>query len=169
MACLKVFGLWCVLVLLIGFGSAQATDKRVIGWLEYAHINEAKMRLRVKVDTGADFSSLKAKILKTFTRNGEDWVRFRLKDGHNDAVVLERKIIRYARVKRKMAPSIKRPVVMLGICIGNIYRDAEVNLAKRKKFKYEMLIGRNYLHNAFLVDSAQSYTVGPSCPGIKGD
>lgn len=169
MAWHKVFGLLWGLLLLIGFSSAQAVDKQVIGWLEYAHINEANIRLRVKIDTGADFSSLKAKILKTFNHNGEDWVRFRLRDGHNDAVVLERKIIRYARIKRKMAPSIKRPVVMLGVCIGNIYREVEVNLAKRKKFKYEMLIGRNYLHDVYLVDSARRYTAGPSCPGIKGD
>ena len=158
-----------VIIPLLWLANGQAATKQTIGWLEYAHIGEANMRLEAKIDTGADTTSIKAKILKKFSVDGQAWIRFRLMDDHWHTAVLERKIERYVRIKRKMAPSIRRPVIRLGICIGNIYRDVEVNLSDRKNFKYQLLIGRNYLHDVYLVDAAQRHAVQPICPGIKGD
>lgn len=168
LACHRVFRLVWSLVALFCMNSALAADKMTIGWLEKAHISEAKMQLRAKIDTGADNSSLKAIVLKNFSRDGDEWVRFQVADKQGHAAVIERKVVRYTKIKSKMALSIKRPVVMLGICLGGIYRNVEVNLAKRKKFKYHMLIGRNFLHGSFLVDSERQYTTQPSCLGIKG-
>ncbi|MDH5444731.1 MAG: RimK/LysX family protein [Gammaproteobacteria bacterium] len=146
-----------------------AANKQVIGWLETIHIGEAKLSLHAKIDTGADNSSIKAKILKKFERNGEEWVRFSISDRHDHSAVIERKVLRYADIKRKMALPIRRPVVQLWICLGNISRDVEVNLAARKNFKYHMLIGRSFLKGKYLVDSEQQYTSTPTCPGIQGD
>lgn len=158
-----------VFAALLWAAAAHAADKEVIGWLERVHIGETNIQLEAKIDTGADSSSLKAKILKTFVREGEEWVRFRLTDWHDNTVVMERRLVRYVRIKRTLAPSLKRPVVMLGICLGHHYREIEVNLAKRKRFRYQMLIGRDFLRGFYLVDSAQSHTLRPSCPGIKTD
>ena len=159
----------CMVTLLSAYAPIALADKQVIGWLEQAHIGEAKMRLEAKVDTGADTSSIKAKILDTYERDGKPWVSFRIEDRHDHTVELDRQVIRYASIKRKMAPSTRRPVVRLGICIGSVYRDVEVNLAEREGFKYHMLIGRNYLQGVFLVDSEQQYLTRPTCSGIKGD
>ena len=158
-----------VLILALVNTANAAEDKKVIGWLEQAHIGEAKMRLEAKVDTGADTTSIKATILDTYERDGKPWVSFRIEDKHEHTAELERQVVRYAKIKRKMAPSLRRPVVMLGICIGNIYRDVEVNLAEREGFKYHMLIGRNYLQGVYLVDAEKQYLSTPSCAGVKGD
>ena len=165
----KVVKTGLIAIMLLTWSMAQAAGKQVIGWVEDVHINEARMNLVAKIDTGADKTSVKAKILKKFKRDGQEWVRFRIIDKHSHSVELERRIERYARIKRKMCPTLRRPVVKLGICLGNIFREVEVNLAKRKGFKYNMLIGRNFLQGVYLVDSALQYESQPQCPGIKGD
>jgi hypothetical protein len=58
-----------------------------------------------------------------------------------------------------------RPVIRLGICLGNVYKEVEVNLQDRSKFNYQMLIGRSYLKNSFLVDASATFTVETNCQG----
>ena len=170
--CKYTAGLKTILILLVvvsGLSMAQAADKQVIGWLERVHIKEADMLLDAKVDTGADVTSIKANILQKFKRDGVEWVRFRLQNKLGHRVVVERKIERYANIKRSLAPSLQRPVVKLGVCVGKHYRNVEVNLAVRKRFKYNMLVGRNFLRGVFLVDSERQFSVQPACQGVKGD
>lgn len=140
-----------------------ALDKQVIGWLETVEIHKLDFKLKAKVDTGATTSSLHAKIIKEFTREGDNWVRFSIKNKSNQELILEKKIIRYVKIKSKLSVAIKRPVINLGVCIGEVYREEEVNLADRKNFLYYMLIGRNYLQGHFLVDSELMFTSKPSC------
>lgn len=161
---------WLLLAsLVLAAPGVWAADKPIIGWQEPVHIDEANILLEAKLDTGADVSSLQARILKAFVRDGERWVRFRVRDRHGHKVVLERQVMRYARIKRKLAPSLRRPVVMLGICLGSVYRKVEVNLAERKNFKYHVLIGRNYLRGTYLVDSSLRHTTLPVCTAVRGD
>ena len=57
-----------------------------------------------------------------------------------------------------------RVVVLMGICLGNTYRETEVNLIDRSGLNYPMLIGRRYLAgNNFIVDSGLAYSVKPEC------
>ena len=51
----------------------------------------------------------------------------------------------------------------LGICLGNVYKEVEVNLEDRSKFNYQLLIGRSYLKNSFLVDASATFTLKPNC------
>ena len=60
-------------------------------------------------------------------------------------------------------------VVMLGICLGKVYKETEVTLVDRKGFLYAMLIGRSFLKNLFIVDTAQQFTVKPTCTPVKND
>lgn len=152
-----------LLIWLFQISNTFALDKQIIGWLEHVKINNSEFQLKAKIDTGATTSSLNANIIKTFTKDKQDWLRFTVtnKDGQN--VVFERKIERYVKIKRKKAKAIERPVIKLGVCVGLVYRELEVNLADRKNFEYHMLIGRNYLQGHFLVDSELVYQSSPSC------
>ena len=51
----------------------------------------------------------------------------------------------------------------MGMCLGNVYRVTEVNLADRSRFKQPVLVGRNFLAGHFAVDSARMRTVEPDC------
>ena len=55
------------------------------------------------------------------------------------------------------------PVVTLGLCIGHINREIEINLADRSNFKYVMLVGRDFLRDTYVVDSAKTLTIEPNC------
>lgn len=160
------FKLLLALILLPWFGFAalvHADDKQSIGWLEEISIDKDALQLKAKIDTGATTSSINSKIIKKYTRDHESWVRFRVQNKDGEDIVLDRKILRVVQIKRKLALPIKRYVISLGICLGNTYRELEVNLANRENFVYRVLIGRNYLHDHFLVDSARTFTTSPNC------
>ena len=155
---LSVLFVWLCVI-----SSSLAIEKQTIGWLEEVKINGSKFQLKAKIDTGATTSSLNAKVIKKFSKDGKKWIRFRVENKTGQKIVLERQLLHYVKIKRKLALPLKRPVVELGICLGTVYRELEVNLSNRKNFEYQMLIGRNYLHSHFLVDSEIVYTSKPSC------
>jgi hypothetical protein len=68
-----------------------------------------------------------------------------------------------ARVKKAAGGVQDRPIVMLGVCLGNTYRVTEVNLTDRTGFKLPFLVGRSFLAERFAVDSSRTDTVEPSC------
>jgi len=57
----------------------NADNKIIIGEKENIAINENQIHLIAKIDTGADSSSLGAKILETYKKNNELWVKFEVK------------------------------------------------------------------------------------------
>jgi hypothetical protein len=142
---------------------SYARDKQTIGWIEKVALDNNRLQLKAKIDTGATTSSIHAEVLKKFKRGGQKWVRFKLRNKTGQSIVVEKKVVRMVKIKRKLALSLKRPVVLLGVCLGKVYREEEVNLSNRGNFVYEMLIGRNYLKDYFLVDSSRTFTVKPRC------
>ena len=151
------------LCLLLSPQFTHAGSKPVIGWVEHVKIMETGLQVKAKVDTGADSSSVNAKIIEEYTRNGEDWLRFQIYNNSGEKIILDKKIVRYMKLKRRKASSISRPVVTLDLCVGKISREIEINLADRSNFKYVMLIGRDFLRDTYLVDSSKTLTMEPGC------
>ena len=54
-------------------------------------------------------------------------------------------------------------MIYIGLCLGGVYKIAEVSLVNREKFNYEMLIGRRFLAGDFIVDPSVTYTQDPTC------
>ncbi len=142
-----------------------ASEKHMVGWLEKALIFPGGYELSAKIDTGADNSSLSVRDVTMFQREGEEWARFTVIDDNGKQHNLEKKLVRVAKIKRHAAARQERPVVLLGICVGAFYREVEVNLVDRTKFKYPLLVGRSFLSGALTVDPAKTYAVEPNCPG----
>lgn len=149
--------------------TAFASEKHMVGWLEMARIFPGGYRLSAKIDTGADNSSLNVQNFTAFQRDGQEWARFTVIDDNGEQHKLEKKIVRLASIKRHSAPRQKRPVVLLGICVGAFYREVEVNLVDRSKFKYPLLVGRSFMSGALTVDPSKTYAVEPDCPGAPGE
>jgi hypothetical protein len=146
--------------------TALSTDgMRVAGWIENVSIFPGNLKIKAKLDTGARHSSLNAKYIEEFDRDGEKWVRFNLKNWKGRTENIEARVIRTATIKQHDTESATRPVIRLGICLGNVYKEVEVNLQDRSKFNYQMLIGRSYLRKSILVDSSVTFTVEPDCQG----
>lgn len=142
---------------------ALESPKIRVGYLEYVHIPDAGLIFHAKIDTGADSSSINAEVIRTFVQNGDTWIRFRLTNWQGTTRVLEKKLVRYTKIKRKLAPPVKRPVVRLSICLGGYEHIGEVSLADRKNFKYQVLVGRSYLSGRFVVDPEKIYLTRPAC------
>ena len=155
------------LVFLLPFGTgAQAGEKPIVGWLENVKITPGNLKIKAKLDTGALTSSLHVIHCEEFERQGEKWIRFSLTSRQGGTTVLERKVVRKARIKAHGRESDKRWVIRLGICLGNVFKEAEVNLRDRSGFNYPMLIGRSFLRGSFVIDPALEFSVEPQCPGV---
>lgn len=144
-----------------------AQGKQVVGWLEKVRIYPGNLIIHAKLDTGAKNSSLNASHITEFTRNGEQWVRFNVIDRYGKTVTIERKINRTAKIKRRGGRAAQpRYSIHLGICLGDFYREAEVNLVDRSDFIYQMLIGRSFLADNFIIDPSAKFTTKPICKGM---
>ena len=166
--------LWfCLLIFVAATPTAAIaeteTQQPIIGLVENVRIHPGALTLPAKIDTGADNSSLNAADIRRFTRAGEKWVRFEVTDADGHTITLERKLVRIARVKRQHGESQRRPVVMLGICLGNLYREVQVTLVDRSRFRYPVLIGRSFMRDSLLVDPSLKFTAEPKCPEPAAD
>ncbi|MFF7706276.1 RimK/LysX family protein [Pseudomonas sp. NPDC007930] len=153
---------------------ALADPPTLYGRYEYFELPELGQTLKAKMDTGALTASLSAKDIKTFTRDGDDWVSFRLATKDGDGKVYEHKIARISRIKSRADENdgedenvevAKRPVIELAMCLGEVKRTIEVNLTDRSSFNYPLLIGAKGLRELdAAVNPARRYVAGqPDC------
>lgn len=143
----------------------HAAETLVAGWAERVSIVEAGIEVHAKLDSGAEHSSLNAFDLSRFERDGRPWVRFGLRNREGEQVTLERPVLRTARIKRHATAAQSRPVIELTLCVGTLARRVEVNLIDRSRFEYQLLVGRSFLRQGVLIDSAARYRQPPACAG----
>ena len=157
-----IFNLFSGLILFLAMTPA-AYSSEVIGWVENVGISHVNTIVRAKIDTGADSSSLHCDCITPYEKDGDQWVRFSITDVEGESVSYERKIIGNVTIKRHFGDSQQRYVVRMGFCIGKVYAETDVNLVDRSGFSYDLLIGRKFLKDRFIVDSSKEFTTRPSC------
>jgi hypothetical protein len=146
--------------------AAMAGEKTIMGWIEKVRIYPGNFLVHAKLDSGAEYSSLDAGNLTVFDRDGKPWVRFDLEEKREGKkLTIERPLLRWAPIKRHNQEPQRRPVIKLGLCLGNIYKETEVNLINRKNYQYRMLIGRKFMEGSVIIDPSAKYTVEPQCKG----
>jgi hypothetical protein len=137
--------------------------KSVAGYIEKVRVYPGGILIRAKLDTGAKTSSLNVPQLEYFLRDGRRWVRFTVTNWNEKTTTIDLPMMRIAKIKRHFGRIQERPVVHLGICLGNVYAQTEVNLVNRAGYNYQMLIGRRFLEHRFVVDPDLYYTLKPAC------
>lgn len=147
----------------IGLQAETQAERTIAGWVEDVTIGAQSVRVRAKVDTGAQHSSINAKQHEVFERHGKQWVRFELATRYGETVTVEQPVVRNARVKRHFAEAQQRPVIEMDICLGGVKKTVEVNLADRSRFEYQVLVGRSFLNGDFLVDPGRKDLLPPQC------
>lgn len=140
-------------------GGQRVGDLRVMGYVERVVIHPEGLKLEAKLDTGATTSSLSARDISRFERDGRDWVRFSTLDPETgEDIVFERQLSRIVRIRRHLGEDTQeRPVVKLQVELGGIRHEREFSLIDRSNFEFPVLIGRNYLRDLILVDSAERF------------
>ncbi|MEX0730283.1 MAG: ATP-dependent zinc protease [Aquisalimonadaceae bacterium] len=142
--------------------SAEDRQLEILGWIERVRLAPGDLAIRAKLDTGADHSSLNAPDPEEFERDDQTWVRFTVENEDGVAQEFEKPVERMVRIRSASGVG-RRYVVRMNICLGNILREVEVNLADRSELSYQMLIGRSYMTDHILVDSGREHTVDPDC------
>jgi len=125
---------------------------------------EPGFRLRAKLDSGAETSSLDARIIKRFRKGGKRWVRFAVtnpRTGEEHVLVRER--VRTIGVVQHDGVNQVRPTVRVQMCVSDRLLDVEVSLVDRGEFTYRLLLGRTALESFALIDPGNTFLSRPQC------
>lgn len=169
---------WIVALLVISHAvladnkTSQPESKLIVGWVEFIRLEPWGMKMRARIDTGANTSSMSARDIQQFKKGNEDWVKFVLdfktdKGKPNRSVEIERPITRIVKIKQHQGTLQERPVVNMDICIANQVHNIEFNLIDRRGLNYPVLLGRRALENLALVDPARTFIEKADCGHVK--
>ncbi len=133
--------------------------KVIVGEVENFYLAGPGLIYKARIDSGAETSSIDARNITRFERDGSNWVRFDVPVPGNDKfVTLEKEVSRRVRVIQASSEEAERRVVVeLQFFIGDHQQVAEFTLADRTNLTYEVLIGRNILRDVMLIDVGKEY------------
>ncbi|GLQ33185.1 ATP-dependent zinc protease family protein [Litoribrevibacter albus] len=137
----------------------QSIEKKtVIGQVENTKITPSEWSFESRIDSGATTTSIDARDITPFERDGKDWVRFNLYDRKTKQTFeIEKPVERVVKIKRHGTELQERYVVLLDLSIGNLTERVEVSLTDRSEFTYPVLIGRNFLMDRAVIDVSQKF------------
>lgn len=155
---------WLVLLLYVGTVlPSLANEKQTIGWVEQMTIADREVTLSAKIDTGATHSSLNTPDPQLFKKNDEQWVKFSVTRQDGQVLQFEARVVRTVNIKQKGGGTQLRPVIHMTLCLANVMKKVEVNLADRSNFDYPILLGRSFLQDEFIIDVSKKFTTTPHC------
>ncbi|MDF2153978.1 RimK/LysX family protein [Vibrio sp. CAU 1672] len=126
------------------------------GHIELAEVEG--MAFPVKLDTGADVSSINAQNIKTFTQDGKSMVTFTYQNDLGMEKTFTREVVDTMRITAKQGEKANsRPVVEMHVKLGELEKKIRVNLQDRGHFHYSMILGKNFLKYGALVASETNY------------
>lgn len=110
---------------------AAKTKKKIIGLTEFITlIGEKKRKVKAKIDTGADKSSIDLKL----------------------AAELKLGPVVKTRLIKSAAGSLVRPIIRTKVIFAGREMEVYFTMADRAHMKYRVLIGKNILRKGFLID-----------------
>lgn len=128
----------------------------VIGEIEVVHIPGFSVPFEARIDTGATTSSLDARDITPFERDGKTWVSFKIVERvRGTEKKYELPVLRVVRIKRHGYDSGRRYTVPFTFRIGHLTIEREFTLTDRSTFKYPILLGRNAISGLGVVDPSR--------------
>jgi hypothetical protein len=137
------------------------SQRPIIGSLETCNLPDLGIsNLQIRVDTGAQTSSLHVDNIKGMKKNGKPWVQF---DIHpdiydvNSIVTCCTPICDIRRIKSSNGEAQERYVIKTPIELGDMSWPIEITLTDRSDMSYLMLFGREGMSDRILVDPSQTF------------
>jgi len=157
----------CLIIFIPSTSWSREPAKIISGWVEKVRIDDLDYDIKAKLDTGARTSSIHAKNIKSFKKNGERWVRFTLvlvdsKDKKH-TVEMEKPRSRRTNIKNHDGEHDKRHVVDFEVCFNNRKLKTEFTLADRREYIYDILLGRQFLKKTAVVDPDRLFLTTAKC------
>lgn len=135
---------------------AHVNGRLVLGISEQATLPNQNFSIAAKLDTGAANSSIDARNIQYFERDGKKWVKFDVARTSAGTVNLEMPLKNVVRIKRPGLPALERPVVNMTITVGEITQSVPVSLIDRSKYSAPLLIGRSFMQDLAVIDVNQA-------------
>ncbi|MEQ9660942.1 MAG: RimK/LysX family protein [Parasphingopyxis sp.] len=142
--------------------NARLKEPQVIGWCELIDLPDLGLySMHAKIDTGARTSSLHATRIRTFERDGEQWLRFRSprSAGHGPQDC-EARLVEERKITSSNGQVQHRYVIETTMRLGPLEWMAQISLANRGTMAFPILVGRRGLRRGFLIDSRQKWMLG---------
>ncbi len=136
----------------------------VAGWREWVSLPEFDVPwVKAKLDTGARSSAIHAYDIVEFVRDGQSWASFEIHPWQRsdlDAMPVELPIVDRRVVRSSTGHEEQRLVVATTIQVVGHELSAELTLANRDEMGFRMLVGREAMRGALLIDPGRSYLGG---------
>lgn len=141
--------------------SSSPLKKQLIGRREYIRLPLlGGMRLEAKVDTGAYTSALHVSGLESFSRSGENMVRFALLDSSDESYtgeVHEIPVHKSKRIRSSNGLVQTRYLIQTTVQIGSFETTTFFSLSDRSAMTHPVLLGRKLISGNFLVDVSGTF------------
>lgn len=142
--------------------SKPRPEKQVIGWAERVLIVPENLELEAKIAPAIGTSSLHAENIKEYLKNGKEFVSFEIEDRNGEAKTIKR-LLKGKKSTVTTKGKHKRRVIAIGVCVSDIYFEAEVLLSDRSGLDQELRLGRDVLAGHFVIDPASTHKSQPKC------
>lgn len=145
----------------MGAVGERSHSNTLAGWREWVRLPDFGVPwIKAKLDTGAQTSSIHAYDVEEFSRDGAEWVRFRVRPWQKsleDELVVERPVHDRRRVRSSSGHVQERFVVRTSLVMVGREVSAQVTLSNRDEMGFRMLVGREALRHGFVVASDRSF------------
>jgi len=136
-------------------------EKRTIGWREWLGLPELGIdRIKAKVDTGARSSSLHAFDLEVDEDGPEPVIHFSVHTMQRDSKTVVRcsaPLHEYRVVRSSNGHRERRPIIRTAVLLCGASWPIDLTLTSRDQMGFRMLLGRQAIRRAFVVDPGRSY------------
>lgn len=136
-------------------------NKIIIGRLESISLPDLAIDdLPVRIDTGAQTSSLHVDNIRKFYKNGKPCVKFDIHpDIHNVGSIVPCSALIYdiRRIKSSNGSTEQRYVIKTPMSLGDNSWPIEITLTDRSDMSYLMLLGREAMKKRILVDPSRVF------------
>jgi hypothetical protein len=130
----------------------------IVGWLEHISLPSLNLYdIEAKIDSGAQTSALHAENIEYFFQDEKKHVQFNFRTEAGEIIHSKALFIEERGVTSSNGHSTTRPVIQLPIQIGSQEFDTQMTLINRQSMKFKILIGRNTLHQRFLINTSESF------------
>lgn len=146
---------------------AKDPARVIAGWVEKVRLENQEFDIKAKLDTGARTSSINARDVKSFKKDGKRWVKFTLilvdsKDNIHE-IQMEKPRSRRTNIKNHNGEHDKRHVVDFELCFNGLKIITEFTLADRREYIYDILLGRQFLEKTAIVDPKRIFLTTAEC------
>ncbi len=136
-------------------------DRQLIGGEEWCALPELGLPwVKSRVDSGARTSSLHAWNIHRFSRDGADWVSFRVHPLQRDrrtVVRCEAPLVDHRGVKSSSGATEARYVIRTTLVLAGQRFEVELTLTSRDSMGFRMLLGREAMAERLIVDPSTSF------------